>query len=1239
MISPSNSDFDLRAADASAREKAQTEFVRPLVLEAGAGTGKTTTLVGRILAWALGPGWELAQERLAAEGGLALDPDRIAANVLNRVVAITFTEAAAAEMASRTARAFADLAAGLATPPAWLVASALPPQIELARRARALLATLDHLKVSTIHAFCRSLLAEHPLEAGVHPLLNVDADGSALEEAAREAVEAALAHGYGDPGDPDLLTLAARGVGPRELVEAVIALGQSGLPAKALERDPLAAEELTAFTARWVGAVRRLRELVQHRKLTHNAKKLADALVLFGPRLESRHADQQALTASELVDWCLEALPEPLLNHLKKWRRGDFGTGEAASFGADAEEVRAAATPLSRAASLLAELDVELLTAARRALGPLLAAVETTMRTRGAATFDQLLSGAAQLLATRPEIAREVRLGIDQLLIDEFQDTDREQCAILAALAFPAAEGQHEQDGRPVARIGLFLVGDPKQSIYGWRNADLAAYDDFVARAVAAGGEVLALSQNFRSVPAVLDEVARSLDGCFVAKRGVQPALQPLVPSRENLERSGFDLGGRRPIERWVAWRESVGGELGGSETPGTVALEIEASALARDLRELHDEHGVPWKHFGLLLRGFAQVETYLEALRALAIPFDVSRDRQYFRRREVIEAAALVRAVFDPGDHLALLAYLRSPAVGVPDAALLPLWQQGFPRGASELGRRTEALAEVRAIIERAADELSARGNLGIVGLEALRDWPQSLAFAMAALAELRRSATSDPVDLLLEKIRRLALLEPTAAARYLGSYRLANLERFFRRLLTALDERGDAAALLRVLRRSVAEALEAEEARPEGGVEDAVQVLTIHGAKGLDWEHVYLLQAHRTPPISGGGGLGKTEVGRIGSRFVGDERWEYRLFGAPTPGFGEVAETRAEVEAAERVRTLYVALTRAKVRVVVSALWPGESAAGLDKADSHAKLLTCSPAAPNVPLLWASALETKTSDVVDDHGVRWRFPALEPSAREDLRARGPLEGAGAVEGAATLETSPSEHARASAELLVRRTAANERQARPFSTQASAEAHARLAEVVGHGDEEGGVRDPAARDIAMLAGVAVHHVFERWDFARDPKAELDRLRGALEVPLAGASEVKRSAAHARATELLEGFVAGQLPKQLAGLASGILARELSVLLPPPENGSETGPVGFVSGAIDLLYRDPETGALVIADWKTDEVSDDDELAARARAYAPQGAIYVRAIREALRLDADPRFELWFVAAGKVVSV
>ena len=243
----------LRAADAEARRRSQTSFDRPLVLEAGAGTGKTATLVARIVAWCLGPGWRRAASELAAQQqrsgkGEAAGAERVAARVLDGVVAITFTEAAAAEMASRVAQALAEVERG-GLPKGLLPEALAGADGEERPRAAALLVALDHLVVATIHAFCRRLLADAPLEAGLHPSFAVDADGRVLEEVAKETVEAAFRAALGRPEEGPLVALAVRGFGPAELAAALVDLADAGVPPEALSASPLAPEAVAALAA------------------------------------------------------------------------------------------------------------------------------------------------------------------------------------------------------------------------------------------------------------------------------------------------------------------------------------------------------------------------------------------------------------------------------------------------------------------------------------------------------------------------------------------------------------------------------------------------------------------------------------------------------------------------------------------------------------------------------------------------------------------------------------------------------------------------------------------------------------------------------------------------------------------------------------------------------------------------------------------------------------------------------
>ena len=235
-----------RRADAAARRAAQRRFDAPLVLEAGAGTGKTTVLVARILAWSVGPGWERATRALAGGRAPASD-ETIAERVLGRVAAITFTEAAAAEMESRAMQAYAALAAGQPVVGFDAAPEDVAPE-RIRPRARALLGAFDHLHVQTIHAFCRRLLAAHPLEAGLHPRFAIDARGNARAAVAREVVEECV-RAMGERGDVDLETLLHEGIGAAEIEAILRGLLEVAVPAEAFAADPLDAARVAAWSS------------------------------------------------------------------------------------------------------------------------------------------------------------------------------------------------------------------------------------------------------------------------------------------------------------------------------------------------------------------------------------------------------------------------------------------------------------------------------------------------------------------------------------------------------------------------------------------------------------------------------------------------------------------------------------------------------------------------------------------------------------------------------------------------------------------------------------------------------------------------------------------------------------------------------------------------------------------------------------------------------------------------------
>lgn len=1131
---------DARVADARARERARTHFDSHLILEAGAGSGKTTVLVDRILAWCLGPGFE--RHRANEEG----DDLSVAARALERVTALTFSEAAAAEMESRLAAA--------------LHCCAEEGDALHAPRARATLASFERLSVRTIHAFCRRLLSAYPVEAGVHPRSVVDANGSLRARIARELVEASFARASTCESE-DLFTLVERGAGPRELERLLQTLLAGEIPPSAFLEDPLAAPRIAAFwqrTGEWIT------DLAERENADGVASVLARSRDLFAA---AAPGDARAL--AEALDMLRT-----------QW---DEGTVASLSRSPDTK---------TRLTHLLA-LDPMLLACLHRVLAPWVEKGEQRLQAEGVLSFDDILRRSAALLKGNERVCAELRAGCDQLLVDEFQDTDREQCAILESWVGGSAG---------VDAPALFVVGDPKQSIYGWRNADLRAYDRFLDQLDAWGAERHRLVVNYRSLPEILDEVDAVIRPQMVRSPGLQANFEALLPCEEKKRAARVHKNG---VEYWVA--QPLGPDGAAKKATSDKSLELECPALVEDLWRNHDQHGVPWREMALLLRSTGELDRYLDALRHAGIPYAVDRDRVYYRRREVLEAKALLRTVLDPNDQVAWVATLRSVRCGVPDSA----WRGLFAEGAPDAARRViagddgarEALAH--AVHRVSADLAKDAPGLGF-------DFAASCLDFHDVLAALRRSFFCDSLDRFIARLRHTTLLDLTEAARYLGAYRLANLDRFFREFAAHHDRcEGDLGALLSELRRGDAPPPDFEEGRPRGGQEDAVQVMTIHGVKGLDFEVVYLLQAH------------KGSSRRNGDALEGDVRdgvAEYALRFSARRGerfctleFDRVQSQSDALAAAETVRTLYVAMTRAKTKLVVSGCLAASSGASLR---THAGLLAPRCAQSGAPLRQLGA-----------------------PAQGALDFRAP-----SVRAAESPVPAPALFSQSDPGALSRYAE------RPYGLAASSSA--------GHGGDEytvfGGEdvwarsalsvpskesRDHAAPDAAAV-GTAVHALLET--LPADPAigdAAWHQTLKDLEARLrAELPEERAASAIADALEVLEGFRSGPLWTRFCELGPHLVGREIPFIATPEQLG-EVGAVGFGVGAIDLLYRDPESGELVVTDWKSDRVAKRSEIEQRIERYRTQGDAYVRAVADALALATPPRFELWFLRAGLVVPV
>ncbi len=872
-----SNDLELRQADEAARKIARSEFRHPVVLEAGAGTGKTATLVARILVWALGPGW-LAKSDEHAD----LDQEQTAAKVLDGIVAITFTDKASVEMSQRLARATMQIIKSETV--IGIDSEDLPDPARAQSRARAILAQMDRIHIETIHAFCRRTLSENALAAGIYPAFRLDADQTLVANVVRDVLSKWTKENLGATLNQDAATLVKAGIGPTAIEEIATLLVNACVPLRVLESDPYPDSVCQKTAQSLQTAIQQLVDFAKPALCAGEKKSLDKAKDC----LESLEAISGRLGSVGNVDDLMAILVDIDLTgthgRMAQWAKKGGNVGESKALlaaGCDTDQFQSLARSLEPRLRATDSWNPEILRASFPILATVIREVHQDLKRRGILTFNDLLRKCRDLLQENPDVVSKLRRSIDQLLVDEVQDTDPLQYDIVRSLAFGDAP-----------RPNLFVVGDPKQTIYGFRRADLGAYADFIQEIKEDCGEVHALSVNFRSTPAILKEVERIVAPVMQEAQGLQPRFERLLCSQHKQNEKYDDGHDGRSVEYWNSWARvapSVREQNNlGPKTKAGRAREIEGAAIAKEIQALHEKGNYPYSSFAILMKATTQQEVYLSALRNLGIPYLVEKDKQFFKRREVIDATSALTTILDPLDQVALVGWLRSSTVGLPDAALLPLWSRFFPGKVSLLSHPSDTvLAELETIIDEASQEKIDNAK----EVERLPLWPTLLKKAVHDLAVLRSSYHHDSVDLFIHKLRRYFPIAVQESARFLGSHRLANLNRFYDQCLEILSRpelsRGRA---LRLLRAGVTDAQDMEEASPGDETSDAVRVMSIHKAKGLDFKQVFFVALHQGP----GGGMNRDAILQKG------DRWEFNIWGATTPHFGEFFEHNKKVAAA---------------------------------------------------------------------------------------------------------------------------------------------------------------------------------------------------------------------------------------------------------------------------------------------------------------------------------------------------
>ena len=1194
-----------RLADQEARDAILTDLGDTLFVEAAAGTGKTTALTGRIV--------EVLKHGLGT---------------LEDIVAVTFTEKAAGEMKLRLRAAIGE-------------ARVAEENGEVRDRLSRALGHLELAHIGTIHGFCADVLRERPIEAGVDPAFRVAADdeaGRLLDGAFESWFEGALA----DPGPG--VRRALRRHYPRN----------SGGPRAALRAAAGSLVDQRDFDASWSRpewdreaeldrALDRLRELAAFAPL---ASRPDDYLTQNLRHIERgvREIELREKTRGRDYDY-LEAWLRPFVR--ARWRgwfwRGfrsrDFGGGLAkADVVARRDAVRADVEEILQTA------DADLAAHLRDELWPVTERYERAKRRDGCLDFVDLLIRARSLLRDNAEIRRHYRKRFTRFFVDEFQDTDPLQVEILLLLC-----GEDPDETRPErivpARGKLFVVGDPKQSIYRFRRADVMLYEKTKRRLEKADARVLHLSTSFRSQP----RLQAAVNGAFATRMkasedGSQAAYVPLAPFREDTgsQPAIIALPVPAPYGRF--------GKVRGVEIEGSLPVAVGEMVrwlvhgsgwVVTERERPEDPVPVQARHICLLFRRFQKwgedvTRPYVRALEARAIPHVLVGGRSYHDREEVLAVRNALTAIEWPDDRLAVYAALRGPLFSLGDRALFefgvdvgplhPLagWEPGGGNGHTDDGT-------------------------------ALKPELRDVAAVLGLLGDLHRHRNRRPIPETVRRLLSAARAHAGIAIWPTGEQALANVLRLVDR--ARAFERGGSASFRAFLDRleDEAERGQSEEAPIVEEGTEGVRMMTVHKAKGLEFPVVILADmtcaAVHEPP----------------SRHMDAARrlWAQRLCGATPRDILDNADVERRREMAEADRLAYVAATRARDLLVVPALGDGrDGRGGFPGEDGEWWLESLNPAVypPHGARQRPSSAESLGTPAFGDESVLdrpdgkggqrpaprdsvapglhaaeagteivWWDPAaldLEVDPRAGDRQRRLLEVEREEQPTLDVEAGRGAHR----DWQAARAARLEAGGRRTMSVATAGAIARRAAEAAETDEEppSDTRiawvdvprpeaegpDGAGRPGGARFGDLVHRVLAEVSLDAD-SAAVERLAGTLGRTL-GSPDTEIVAAAALATRALEHEV---FDRARAALASrhGAVHREVPVFhvadtaAPDGERDRERG-AAIVEGVADLAFREvTDAGPCwTVVDYKTDR-----RPAGRRTEYEVQVACYIEAIERA----------------------
>jgi DNA helicase-2/ATP-dependent DNA helicase PcrA len=599
----------------------------------------------------------------------------------------------------------------------------------------------------------------------------------------------------------------------------------------------------------------------------------------------------------------------------------------------------------------------------RAELLDLVAAYREAKARHGVMDFSDQIAQSARLVTEQPDVSVLEREKFRVVLLDEYQDTSVAQAILLSRLF----SGADPADGRghPVT-----AVGDPNQAIYGWRGASVSNILRFGEDFPAAGGSTAVptypLSVNRRSDRRIL-EVANELAAPLYA---ATPGVRPLEAKPE---------AGEGRVTALV--HEHVAGEL---------------AWLASAVRRAHDTMPVPrWSEIGVLVRDNAHAAEVFDALSRAEVPVEIVGLNGLLRLPEVAEVVATLRLLHDVTANDALLTLLTGPrwAIGPRDLALLGR-RAGLLAGGADRTRPDDVREELsRAISGSDPAELAALCD----ALEDPGDGPYSsqarerFALLSAELRQLRSHAGEPLLDLVRRIVDACGIdIELAAAVSPAAAARRDNLDLFVKAVaeFSAVDGEVSLPALVAYLTAEDELGTGLDVATPTEA--DSVKLLTVHRAKGLEWDVVFVVGAGESRfPTTTARSVWTSSPSVLPNPLRGDARDLARLDGHDKAALDRFRADSRAVDQDEELRLGYVAFTRARREMLVSSYLWGSRATPFGPSPYQDVVRECLARWGEQPETWATKPPARTPNPYADDGQLAPWPATGPTAEAVLRVR----------------------------------------------------------------------------------------------------------------------------------------------------------------------------------------------------------------------------------------------------------